>query len=232
MSIKLTDKGKIRIANSDDVYQIMQRILLRDNKIDREKEHFWIIGLNRANYILYIELVSLGSVKATIVEPMNVFRIAIQKGATDVIAVHNHPSGGLKPSDGDKDLTDRLIQVGKIIDICVTDHLIISTTSYMSFKELGVMAELEQSIKYVPPYILAEKIKEEEKKIREDALKAERDLRKEEKRLRLEAQKRLSLAISTLLDKQMTIEQIAELLSLTPKEVQQIVNKLKKDEGK
>ena len=59
MDIKLTDKEKIRVSDADDVYGIMQRILLRDNKIDREKEHFWVVGLNTAGYILNIELVSL-----------------------------------------------------------------------------------------------------------------------------------------------------------------------------
>ncbi|HZS80961.1 MAG TPA: JAB domain-containing protein, partial [Herbaspirillum sp.] len=63
--------------------------------------------------ILYIELVSLGSVKSTIVEPMNVYRFAVMKNAVRVIAVHNHPSGNLTPSPHDKDTTDRLIQVGR-----------------------------------------------------------------------------------------------------------------------
>ncbi len=57
----------------------MQRILLRENKIYREKEHFWIVGMNQALVILYIELVSMGSVRSTLVEPMNVFRVANSK---------------------------------------------------------------------------------------------------------------------------------------------------------
>jgi len=113
MEIRLTDKDKKQITSPDDIYGIMQRILLRENKIDREKEHFWIIGMDMADYILYIELVSLGSVKSTIVEPMNVYRFAVMKNAVRVIAVHNHPSGNLTPSPHDKDTTDRLIQVGR-----------------------------------------------------------------------------------------------------------------------
>jgi DNA repair protein RadC len=138
MNIKLTDKDKIRINDADDLYGIMQRILLRENKIDREKEHFWIVGMNQASVILYIELVSMGSVKSTLVEPMNVFRVAILKGASRVIGIHNHPAGTMKPSDADKDITDRLIQVGKIINIKVEDHLIISPTTYMSFLNVGL----------------------------------------------------------------------------------------------
>ncbi len=97
MNIKLPEKQKIKILNSDDVFEIMQKVLRRENKIDRDKEHFWIIGLNVKNKMLFIELVSMGSVKASTVEPMNVYRVAVLKGATQVILVHNHPSGALNP---------------------------------------------------------------------------------------------------------------------------------------
>ena len=150
MNVKLTREQKIKLANSDDVFTVMQDILIRENFIDREKEYFWIIGLNLRSKILFIELVSLGSVKATTVEPMNVFRVSVLKGAVKVILVHNHPSGELTPSDSDKSLTDRLIQVGKILAIKVIDHLIISTESYLSFADIGLMAELEESTEWVP----------------------------------------------------------------------------------
>jgi len=94
MNVKLTGLKKIRILNSDDVFGIMQKVLHRENKIDREKEHFRIIGLNVANKILFIELVCMGSVKATTVEPMNVYRFAVVKNAVKVVLAHNHPSGG------------------------------------------------------------------------------------------------------------------------------------------
>lgn len=222
MNIKLTDKDKIRINDSDDLYGIMQRILLRENKIDREKEHFWIVGLNESLVLLYIELVSLGSVRSTLVEPMNVFRVAILKGATRVIAVHNHPSGNMKPSEDDKECTDRLIQVGKIISIRLEDHMIISPNTYMSFKNLGMMDELEKSIKYVPTYQLIEKIRKEEKGIRDEAVKAE-------KTLRLEAESRLINAVHYLNEKDMTNEQIGEVLNLTAKEVQRFLKRKKPD---
>lgn len=101
MDIKLAKNDKRYIEGVEDVFFIMQRILLRENKIDQEKEHFWIIGMNQAGYILYIELISLGTFKSVEVEPMNVFRVAVMKNASRVIAVHNHPSGGLKPSTAD-----------------------------------------------------------------------------------------------------------------------------------
>jgi DNA repair protein RadC len=171
MTIELTNEQKIKILNSNDVYCIMQEILLREEKIDQEKEHFWMIGLATNNRILYIELVSLGSVKATTVEPMNVFRVAVMKGAVNVIMAHNHPSGELIASAADQDLTDRLIQVGRILNIQVIDHLIISTQSYISFADEGIMQELQQSIKWVPEFEIVDRIRKEEKKIREEAVR-------------------------------------------------------------
>jgi DNA repair protein RadC len=158
----------------------MQEILLREEKIDQEKEHLWMIGLATNNRILYLELVSLGSVKATTVEPMNVFRVAVMKGAVNVIMVHNHPSGELVASAADKDLTDRLIQVGRILNIQVIDHLIISTESYLSFADEGIMKELQQSLKWVPEFEIVDRIRKEEKKIREEAVREAKKVAKNE----------------------------------------------------
>jgi DNA repair protein RadC len=168
MQVKLTETEKIRILNSEDIYSVMQRILLRENKIERNKEHFWIIGLAQNSRILYVELISVGTINKTIVEPMEVFSIALQKRTVKVVLVHNHPSGNVRPSEEDKDVTDRLIQVGKIINIEVIDHLIITDKTYNSFSDTGIMNELERSTKYVPPYILQERIKKEAEKIGED----------------------------------------------------------------
>jgi DNA repair protein RadC len=171
MNIQLKEKDLVKIANSDDVFGIMQKILLRENKLDREKEHFWLVGLNNANKILFIELVSIGGAKSTVVEPMNVFRMSILKGAIKVILVHNHPSGELTPSNCDMDLTDRLIQAGKIIDIMVIDHLVITEKTYMSFGNTGRMKELEGSTKWVPDYVMIDRIKKQETELRKQAIK-------------------------------------------------------------
>ena len=161
MDIKLTNEDKIKILNSDDIYGIMQRILLREDKIDQDREHFWVIGLANNNRILFIELVSLGTVNKTLAEPMEVFSFALQKRAVKIILCHNHPSGELKPSEGDKNVSDKLIQVGIIVDTEVIDHLIISDKSYLSFKDIGLMDELKLSTKYVPKYVMEQRIKKE-----------------------------------------------------------------------
>jgi len=167
MDIELTQEERIKILNSDDIYGIMQKILLRESKIDQNREHFWVIGLENNNRILFIELISLGTVNQTLAEPMEVYSLALQKRAVKIILCHNHPSGELTPSDADKDITDKLIQVGLIVNTPVTDHLIITLNSYLSFKNIGLLEELEQSTKYVPKYELERRIKKEAAEIAE-----------------------------------------------------------------
>ena len=215
MDIKLAKNDKRYIEGTDDVYNIMKNVLLRDNKIDQEKEHFWIVGMNLAGYILYIELIALGSYKSVDVEPMNVFRVAVMKNASRVIAVHNHPSGRLSPSVTDKDITDRLIQVGQILNIEFVDHLIISSESYTSFRSIGLMDELEKSLKYVPTYQVVEQIRKEEQKIAKQKL----DLEKE-RREKLEI-----TMVALLLDKGVAIESIAKVMDIPPQKVEKIINK-------
>lgn len=160
MNIQLSDEDKIKVLNGDDVYGIMQRILMRADKIDQNREHFWIVGLATNNRILFIELISLGSINATIAEPMDVFSFALQKRAAKVVLVHNHPNGELQPSDEDKDTTDNLIQAGRIVHTEVYDHLIITERSYLSFRETGLLDTLKKSLKYVPPYEVEQRMRE------------------------------------------------------------------------
>jgi DNA repair protein RadC len=161
MNIALKPSEKKQVHSAASLYDIMQRILLRENRIDRNREHLWTISLNTANKILNIELVSMGSIKETIVEPMEVFSVPLQKRAVSIVLVHNHPSQQLKPSNADKDITDRLIQCGLIMHVPVIDHLIITEKSYYSFFESGLLKELEASEKYVPDYKLKERMKKE-----------------------------------------------------------------------
>jgi len=213
MNIKLTEAQKIKILNADDVFGIIQKILLRENKIERDKEHFWIIGLAINNHVLYIELVSIGSVKAAIVEPINVFRVAILKNAVKVILVHNHPSGELQPSDAEKDVTDRLIQVGRIIAVEVCDHLIITPYSYLSFASIGLLEELQQSMKWMPPFEIIKKIRAEEQKIRKEAVQVAREKGKKEEKLEI---------ARTLKQKNIDIDFIAETTGLSIKEIEKL----------
>jgi DNA repair protein RadC len=202
MNVKLTKTQKIKLLNSADIYNVMQQILLRENKIDRNKEHFWTIGLDNSNRILYIELISLGGTTQAPAEPMQVFRVGVLKGAVRMILIHNHPTGELKPSQEDLDITDRLIQVGIILNIRVIDHLIITEKAYNSFTDTGMLSKLEDSTRYVPNYKIQEKLLKEAKEIA--------------------VQKRNLQYAQTLKNKGFTISQIAELTSITETEAKKL----------
>lgn len=131
--------------NTDDVYNIMQQILLRENKIRRGQEHFWIIGLNPANKILFIELMGLGADNRVHIKAPQVFRMAIYKNAQKVILIHNHPSGIIEPSEADLKTTDRLLKAGEIVDIDVIDHIVISEKEYFSFSQQGLIEQLKNN---------------------------------------------------------------------------------------
>ncbi len=199
MNVKLTKTQKIKLTSSDDIYKIMQQVLLRENKIDRNKEHFWTIGLDNANRILYIELISLGTTTSAPIEPMQVFRVAILKGAIQMVLVHNHPSNEIKPSKEDISITDRLIQVGNIIGIKVLDHLIIGEKTYNSFNDTGELAKIEESTRYLPNYKLQAQIKKEAEEIGKEKGK-------------LQEKKEIA---QQLKNKGFTIEQIVELTGIS-----------------
>ena len=153
---------------------------------------------------------------------MNVYRVAVMKNATRVIGIHNHPSGHLEPSEDDTDITDRLIQVGKILNIVFDDHLIISPTEYISFRSTGLMDKLERSLKYVPTYQLIEQVRSEEKVIAKDAIKTAKDVAKAEREQRKQAEQKLASAIYFLNEKSIPIEQIAAILEITPKRLKKL----------
>lgn len=145
MNVRLTQKQKIQILNSADIYKVMQQILLRENKLRRNQEHFWVVGLDNRNKILFIELIALGRVNRVDANPPDVFRMAIYKLAVKMILVHNHPSGDVSPSPSDEDFTDKMLKVGKLINIDVIDHLVISEETYTSFADKGIIDKLHKS---------------------------------------------------------------------------------------
>jgi DNA repair protein RadC len=209
---------KFTIQHALDIYEIMQTLLQRETKIDiKTKEHFWTIALNRANKIVNIELVSMGSISAVVVKPAEVLSIPLQKKASGIILVHNHPSGNLIPSETDKDLTDKLIQACRLMDTPVLDHVIITEHSYHSFKESGLLQHLEMSTKYVPPYEL-------ERQFYEDNLKeVELALKEGEKKKQLEM-------VNKMLLKNKPVEEIVEFTGLSIEEIEEIklIEELKK----
>jgi len=102
-------------------------------------EHFHILLLNRANHIIGTRQISKGGISGTVVDPKVVFYKALQAKASGIILCHNHPSGNLRPSESDLQLTKKLREGGRILEISVLDHLIISNNSYYSFADEGTL---------------------------------------------------------------------------------------------
>ncbi len=105
-----------------------------------KKEYFKIILLDTKNHIISVEEVSVGSLNSSIVHPREIFTLPIKKSAAAIILVHNHPSGDPHPSREDLDVTNRLVEAGKILGIAVLDHIIVGEGKYLSFKEMGFMS--------------------------------------------------------------------------------------------
>ncbi|UTW61835.1 JAB domain-containing protein [bacterium SCSIO 12741] len=148
MNVRLTLTQKTKILNSDDIYKIMQQVLLRENKIRRNQEHFWVVGLDNKNKVLFIELIGLGAVNRVNADPPDIFRMAIYKLAVKLILVHNHPSGEVSPSRSDLDFTDKIIKVGRLLNVEVIDHLIISEKAFLSLADEGEIDRLQKSGKF------------------------------------------------------------------------------------
>lgn len=119
-----------RISSSHDVFKILQPLLG-----DLPHEEFWVVYLNNSNKILHKELLSKGGITGTLVDIRLVLKRALEFGAIGLVLAHNHPSGALKPSKVDKELTDKLKLAAGALDIMVLDHLIITEKAYFSFAD-------------------------------------------------------------------------------------------------
>lgn len=123
-----------KITCSKDVFDIMKPIML-----DLPHEEFWLLILNRSNTVIKKELISRGGVAGTVVDTKIIFKSAIENLASSIIISHNHPSGNLKPSDADIKITKSIKEAGKIMDIPLFDHLIITDKGYYSFNDEGIL---------------------------------------------------------------------------------------------
>ncbi len=125
---------KQTIGSSSDVFDLFGNLLG-----DLPHEEFWVLYLNSANKILDKVRISTGGVTFTVTDVKLVFKPAIEKLASAIIVCHNHPSGNLNPSSQDINLTAKLADAGKILDIRVHDHLIVTSGDYFSFKDNGLI---------------------------------------------------------------------------------------------
>lgn len=132
---KVSERPKI--SSSKDAYTLLMQHW-DSGKIEFLEQSKMIL-LNRENRVLGLVDISTGGVSGTILDPKIIFSIALKANTSSIILCHNHPSGNLRPSNTDIKLTKQLIDGGKILEIIVWDHLIISNDSYYSFADDGMM---------------------------------------------------------------------------------------------
>ncbi|MFA4850960.1 MAG: DNA repair protein RadC [Bacteroidales bacterium] len=125
---------KKQITSSKDVFDIFHPIMS-----DMTYEEFWILLLNKANKIIGKFSISEGGLIGTVADPVKIFRKAIEYNAIGMILCHNHPSGNIKPSEADMNLTKKMKEGGKLLDISVLDHIIIGEEKYLSFADEGLL---------------------------------------------------------------------------------------------
>ena len=121
---------KQKITSSISVFEIMQPIIG-----ELPHEEFWILYVNNSNKVLQTAQLSKGGITGTVVDIRLAFKSALQLGAVAVILAHNHPSGTLKPSQADIQLTKKMKMAGESLDIKVLDHLIVTEKAYFSFAD-------------------------------------------------------------------------------------------------
>ncbi|MFA6277865.1 MAG: DNA repair protein RadC [Pedobacter sp.] len=131
---EIEEDGPVKITSSKDVY-----FILKPELTDLPHEEFWVLLLNRANFVIGKHFISKGGQAGTVVDPKIIFKVAIEQNASSIVLAHNHPSGNLTASEADIKITKRLIEAGKILEITVYDHLIISDHSFLSMADEGLI---------------------------------------------------------------------------------------------
>lgn len=119
-----------KITSSKAVFEIMQPIIG-----ELQHEEFWVLYLNNANKVIYKSQISKGGITGTVADIRIIFKIALEQNAVGLILSHNHPSGNLKPSDADIQITKKLKIAAKQLELNILDHIIITESNYYSFAD-------------------------------------------------------------------------------------------------
>ena len=141
--VELVYKNKVKpserplVKSSKECYELL-RATWDENKIEFV-EQFKVVLMNRAQRVLGIYELSTGGVAGTVADPKLVFTAALKANACDIILSHNHPSGNLKPSRADEELTKKIKEAGTYLDVKVLDHIIVTGEGYYSFADEGLL---------------------------------------------------------------------------------------------
>lgn len=125
---------KPKITTSKDAFD-----QLKGDLMDLPHEEFWVLLLNRAHRVTKKKRISEGGVAGTVADPKIIYKLALEELASGVVVAHNHPSGNLQPSQSDIDLTKKLKEAGRFLEIQLLDHLIITGNRYFSFTDEGII---------------------------------------------------------------------------------------------
>jgi len=132
---RVEDTKKItKIASSNDAYELLYPLMG-----ELQHEEFWIVYLNNSNKVIHKSQLSKGGITGTLVDVRLVLKQALDLGAVGIILAHNHPSGTLKPSAADKQITEKLKKASEALDIKILDHLILAQHHYFSFADQGIL---------------------------------------------------------------------------------------------
>jgi len=141
--VELIYKSKVKaskrpkITSAKEAYQVLIKAW-DENKIEFV-EQFKVLFLNKANKILGIYDVSTGGISGTVADPRVIFAAALKANCCGIIISHNHPSGNIKPSRQDEELTQKIKQAGQLLEIKLLDHIIISNEGFYSFTDEGLL---------------------------------------------------------------------------------------------
>jgi len=136
-SMKIKPSQLPQIKTSRDAYQILLHSW--DNDKIEFVEQFKVMIMNRAQKVLGICEISQGGSSGTVADPKIIFALALKANASGIIVSHNHPSGNLRPSQADIDLTKKLKEGGKFLELQLLDHVIVTTEGYYSFADEGLV---------------------------------------------------------------------------------------------
>ncbi len=125
---------KPQVKSSADIAGYLQTLLS-----DYLHEVFAVVFLNRANKIKHFEIVSEGGITGTVADPRIILKKALQEDAVSIVLCHNHPSGNLRPSRADEELTHKIKEAARFLDIKVLDHIIVSNEGFYSFADNGIL---------------------------------------------------------------------------------------------
>ena len=127
-------KERTRITSSIDIYELFHPLMA-----DLPTEEFWVLLLNRSNRVIDKVRISSGGIDQTTADVRTILREALLARATQMVLIHNHPSGNIQPSQEDKRITERIKGAGRLMNISVIDHVIVTDGAYYSFNDEGIL---------------------------------------------------------------------------------------------